>query len=98
MWLHVLFLPLSLSPYRAEDTQKQPHPLCTGDDSPAVSSLIMELTSLATATTACHGPQPLTSRSNMSVGMEAVVGGSTGQKAVGKTQPGTKLRTSSSLY
>lgn len=33
-----------------------------GDDPPVASSLTTELTSLAMATTACHGPQPSTSR------------------------------------
>lgn len=63
-----------------------------------VSSLSMELNSLATASTACHGPQLPTSRSNVSVRMQAVVGGAMGQKAVGKTQPGTELRTFFILY
>lgn len=52
--------------------------------SPVVSSLTTELNSLATATTACHGPQLPTSRSNVSVRMQAVVGGAMGEKAVGK--------------
>lgn len=88
-----LWLPTELGTH-----QKQPHPLCMRDETPAASSLTTELASLATATTACHGLQLPTSRSNVSAGMEAVVGGAMGQKAVGKTQPGTELRAFSILY
>jgi len=69
-----------------------------GDDPPVASSLTMELNSVDIATTARHGPQPPASRSNMSAGIEAVVGGAMGRKAVGKTLPGTELRTFSILY
>lgn len=102
MWLRVnLFLPLQKLqrlPTELGAHQEQPHALCTGDDPPQASFLTMELTSLATATRACHGPQPPPSRSNVSAGMEAVVGGGMGQKVVGKTQPGTELRTLPILY
>lgn len=88
-----LWLPTELGTH-----QKQPHPLCMGNDPPVASFLTMELTSLATATTACQGPQPPTARSNVSAGMEAVVEEVMGQKAVEKTQPGTELKTFSILY
>lgn len=69
-----------------------------GGDPPVASFLAMGLTSLATATTACQGPQPPTSRSNVSAGLEAVVEEDMGQQAVEKTHPGTKLKTFSILY